>query len=70
LRFLVDARLPPALARQIETLGHSAQHVADRGFATAARDRTALDIGRIVVARVEIALLSSGDWITVVADVI
>ena len=35
MRFLVDAQLPPALARQNETLGHSAEHVADCGLATA-----------------------------------
>jgi predicted nuclease of predicted toxin-antitoxin system len=35
LRFLVDAQLPPALARRIESLGHAAEHVADRGLAKA-----------------------------------
>lgn len=30
MRFLVDAQLPPALARRIESLGHIAEHVADR----------------------------------------
>jgi len=38
LRFLVDAQLPPALARRIESLGHSAEHVADCGLTTAADD--------------------------------
>jgi len=28
MRFLVDAQLPPALARWIESQGHSAEHVA------------------------------------------
>ena len=36
MRFLVDAQLPPALARRIEALGHVAEHVADCGLATAA----------------------------------
>jgi predicted nuclease of predicted toxin-antitoxin system len=36
LRFLVDAQLPPALARRIEALGYVAEHVADCGLATAA----------------------------------
>jgi predicted nuclease of predicted toxin-antitoxin system len=36
LRFLVDAQLPPALARRFETLGHSAEHVFDCGLARAA----------------------------------
>jgi predicted nuclease of predicted toxin-antitoxin system len=35
LRFLVDAQLPPALARRIQALGHSAEHVFDYGLATA-----------------------------------
>lgn len=32
-RFLVDAQLPPALARWLEKAGHHAQHVADIGLA-------------------------------------
>jgi predicted nuclease of predicted toxin-antitoxin system len=32
LRFLVDAQLPPALARKIETLGHPASHLIDIGL--------------------------------------
>jgi predicted nuclease of predicted toxin-antitoxin system len=35
LRFLVDAQLPPALARRIQASGHIAEHVADCGLATA-----------------------------------
>ncbi|MCY4633829.1 MAG: DUF5615 family PIN-like protein [Acidobacteria bacterium] len=38
MRFLVDAQLPPALARRFEALGHEAEHVADRGFASAPDD--------------------------------
>ena len=38
MRFLVDAQLPPVLARRIESLGHVAEHVADRGLATATDD--------------------------------
>jgi predicted nuclease of predicted toxin-antitoxin system len=30
MRFLVDARLPPALARRLVANGHTAEHVADR----------------------------------------
>jgi predicted nuclease of predicted toxin-antitoxin system len=30
MRFLVDAQLPPALARWLAANGHSAEHVADR----------------------------------------
>lgn len=35
MRFLVDAQLPPALARRLEALGHRAEHVADCGLAAA-----------------------------------
>jgi len=35
MRFLVDAQLPPALARWLEAQGHDAEHVADRQMATA-----------------------------------
>jgi predicted nuclease of predicted toxin-antitoxin system len=35
LRFLVDAQLPPALARRIQSLGHHAEHVADCGLSQA-----------------------------------
>lgn len=32
MRFLVDAQLPPALARHLESLGHEAAHVEDHGL--------------------------------------
>ena len=32
MRFLVDAQLPPALARLLESHGHLAEHVADVGL--------------------------------------
>ncbi len=32
MRFVVDAQLPPALARLLESQGHSAEHVADIGL--------------------------------------
>jgi len=35
VNFLVDAQLPPALARWITTQGHNATHVFDLGFHTA-----------------------------------
>lgn len=31
MRFLIDAQLPPALARFLESVGHQAVHVADLG---------------------------------------
>lgn len=35
MRFLVDAQLPPALARWLSQQGHLAEHVADIGLASA-----------------------------------
>ena len=35
MRFLVDAQLPPALARRLVALGHTAEHVADCGLGSA-----------------------------------
>jgi predicted nuclease of predicted toxin-antitoxin system len=35
VRFLVDAQLPPALARHLEERGHVAEHVADVGLLSA-----------------------------------
>jgi predicted nuclease of predicted toxin-antitoxin system len=32
MRFVVDAQLPPALARLLSGLGHTAEHVADIGL--------------------------------------
>lgn len=36
MRFLVDAQLPPALARWLVSQGHQADHVGDLGLAAAA----------------------------------
>ncbi len=35
MRFLVDAQLPPALARWLASRGHIAEHVGDRGMQAA-----------------------------------
>jgi predicted nuclease of predicted toxin-antitoxin system len=35
MRFIVDAQLPPALARWIEAKGHAAEHVGDIGMQSA-----------------------------------
>jgi hypothetical protein len=45
VRFLVDAQLPPALARHLAVLGHEAVHVADVGLlrARGSRDLAACD---------------------------
>ncbi len=56
MRFLVDAQLPPALARWLVSRGHEAQHVADLGLA-AADDRAiwlhAASTGAVVVTKDE-----------------
>jgi predicted nuclease of predicted toxin-antitoxin system len=56
VRFLVDAQLPPALARWLESLGHEATHVFDHGLA-GADDRHiwqhALTTGAVIVTKDE-----------------
>ncbi len=56
MRFLIDAQLPPALARWLESRGHDAEHVADRGL-SAAEDRAiwrhAAATGAILVTKDE-----------------
>jgi predicted nuclease of predicted toxin-antitoxin system len=55
-RFLVDAQLPPALARWLEKAGHHAQHVADIGLAQAS-DRDiwdrAIGAGAVIITKDE-----------------
>ena len=56
MRFLVDAQLPPALARWLSSAGHHAEHVADIGLA-GARDSEigtyALSAGAVIVSKDE-----------------
>lgn len=66
VRFLIDAQLPPALARMLDALGHIAEHVGDVGLGEAPdRDlwRYALEHGAVIVTKDEdfpdIALLGS-----------
>ena len=35
MKFLIDAQLPPALCRWLETRGHEAEHVFELGMGTA-----------------------------------
>lgn len=55
-RYLVDAQLPPALARWLEKAGHHAQHIADIGLAQAS-DRelwdSAISAGAAVITKDE-----------------
>jgi len=56
LRFLVDAQLPPALARRIEAFGHVAEHVADCGLASAADHDIrayAMNVGAVIITKDE-----------------
>jgi predicted nuclease of predicted toxin-antitoxin system len=56
VRFVVDAQLPPALARRLETLGHTAEHVADRGMASVPDNvirEYAARVGAVIVTKDE-----------------
>jgi predicted nuclease of predicted toxin-antitoxin system len=56
MRFLVDAQLPPALARWIAEQGHDATHVADLGLADASDSRIwdeAASSGAVIVTKDE-----------------
>jgi predicted nuclease of predicted toxin-antitoxin system len=56
LRFLVDAQLPPALARRLESLGHRAEHVADHGMTSASDNAIweyAASVGAVIVTKDE-----------------
>lgn len=56
MRFVVDAQLPPALARWLTSQGHRAEHVVDVELA-GATDRTiwdyALDQGAVILTKDE-----------------
>jgi predicted nuclease of predicted toxin-antitoxin system len=49
VRFLVDAQLPPALARRVEAWGHVAEHVVDLDL-TSASDNAIRDYAAVVSA--------------------
>ena len=53
MRFLVDAQLPPALARHIVSFGHDAEHVAD-----SARSRAADQAIRVYAAEIEAVIVT------------
>lgn len=56
VRFLVDAQLPPALARWLASQGHEAEHVSDIGLASA-RDldiwKYAQTTGAVIISKDE-----------------
>jgi predicted nuclease of predicted toxin-antitoxin system len=56
VRFLVDAQLPPALARYLVALGHEAEHVAAIGLESASDGRiwdNAVAAGAILITKDE-----------------
>jgi predicted nuclease of predicted toxin-antitoxin system len=56
MRFLVDAQLPPALARRLAERGHEAEHVADRQLAAASDTRIwdfALQTAAVIITKDE-----------------
>ena len=64
MRFLVDAQLPPALARWLTSKGQEAQHVADVGLASAPDKEIwnyALAVGAVIVWKDE-DLPNAGFW--------
>ena len=56
MRFLVDAQLPPALARWLVAAGHEAEHVGDVGLG-GAKDHAiwayAVSVGAVIVSKDE-----------------
>ena len=56
MRFLIDAQLPPALARHLTSLGHTAEHVVDVGLLNAGDERIwehATAVGAVLVTKDE-----------------
>ena len=56
MRWIVDAQLPPALARQLKQRGHEAEHVEDAGLRHAEDDaiwQYALTRGAVVITKDE-----------------
>ena len=54
MRFLVDAQLPPGLARHLTALGHEAEHVLELGLAGATDSEIwahAIRVGAIVISK-------------------
>ncbi len=54
MRFIVDAQLPPALARWLTSQGHDAAHVADIDMAASSDDAIwnhAIDTGAVIVSK-------------------
>jgi len=55
-RFLVDAQLPPALARKIAAMGHEAEHLLDLGLLESSDSQIwdyALSCGAVIITKDE-----------------
>jgi predicted nuclease of predicted toxin-antitoxin system len=56
MKFLVDAQLPPALARRLSALGDHAEHVSDKQMSAASDRRIwdyALAVGAVIITKDE-----------------
>jgi predicted nuclease of predicted toxin-antitoxin system len=56
LKSLVDAQLPPALAKRLQELGHDAKHVTAIGLATSTDDSIwarATQTGAVIISKDE-----------------
>ncbi|SCY68292.1 DUF5615 family PIN-like protein [Thiohalorhabdus denitrificans] len=62
MRFLVDAQLPPALARWLSEQGHQAEHVVDLGL-EASPDR---EIWRVAHQTGAVVISKDEDFVTLV----
>lgn len=58
MRFLIDAQLPPRLARTLAARGHDATHVTEIGLATA----TDADIWRAAMERAAVLITKDQDF--------
>jgi predicted nuclease of predicted toxin-antitoxin system len=65
MRFLVDAQLPPALARLLTDHGHEAEHVVDIGPA----DAPDADLWRYALANNAVIVTKDEDFANMVAAV-
>jgi predicted nuclease of predicted toxin-antitoxin system len=65
VRFLIDAQLPPRLARQLARLGHEASHVADIGLADALDEQ----VWQVAIERAAILVTKDHDFIVARAAV-
>lgn len=61
MRFLVDAQLPPLLARHLASLGHQAEHIAEIGLASSS-DRA---VWQYALSNSAILITKDEDFVTI-----